>query len=128
MYYHLEKVHNWMDTLNSCSLMFLETSTSFLQGSGIHFQVISSYKDSYKSYQEIYSWNLSLILEISHWGRNGVSLAKTENAIAATVTSVVPNSVQPHRQQPTRLPSLGFPRQEYWSGFPFPSPVHENEK
>ena len=57
-----------MDTLNSCTLMFLETSTSFLQGSGIHFQVIISYKDSYKSYQETYSWNLSLILEISHWG------------------------------------------------------------
>ena len=24
--------------------------------------------------------------------------------------------------------SLGFPRQEYWSGLPFPSPVHESEK
>ena len=25
-------------------------------------------------------------------------------------------------------PSMGFPRQEYWSGLPFPSPVHESEK
>ena len=25
-------------------------------------------------------------------------------------------------------PSLGFSRQEHWSGLPFPSPVHENEK
>ena len=33
------------------------------------------------------------------------------------------HSVQPHRQQPTRLPSLGFFRQEYWSGLPLPSPV-----
>ena len=24
--------------------------------------------------------------------------------------------------------SLGFSRQEYWSGFPFPSPMHEGEK
>ena len=24
--------------------------------------------------------------------------------------------------------SLGFPRQEYWSGLPFPSPTHESEK
>ena len=24
--------------------------------------------------------------------------------------------------------SLGFSRQEQWSGLPFPSPVHENEK
>ena len=26
------------------------------------------------------------------------------------------------------LPSMGFSRQEYWSGLPFPSPVHESEK
>ena len=25
-------------------------------------------------------------------------------------------------------PSLGFSRQEHWSGFPFPSPMYENEK
>ena len=24
--------------------------------------------------------------------------------------------------------SLGFSRQEYWSGLPFPSPIHESEK
>ena len=38
------------------------------------------------------------------------------------------DSVRPHRQQPTRLPSLGFSRQEHWSGLPFPSPMHESEK
>ena len=37
------------------------------------------------------------------------------------------DSVRPHRRQPTRLPSLGFSRQEYWSRLPFPSPVHESE-
>ena len=37
------------------------------------------------------------------------------------------NSVQSHRRQPTRLPSLGFSRQEYWSGLPSPSPMHESE-
>ena len=26
------------------------------------------------------------------------------------------------------LPSMEFSRQEYWSGLPFPSPVHESEK
>ena len=25
------------------------------------------------------------------------------------------------------LPSLGFSRQEYWSGLPFPSPMHGSE-
>ena len=36
--------------------------------------------------------------------------------------------MRPHRRQPTRLPSLGFSRQEHWSGLPFPSPMHESEK
>ena len=27
--------------------------------------------------------------------------------------------------EPGGLPSLGFSRQEYWSGLPFPSPMHE---
>ena len=26
------------------------------------------------------------------------------------------------------LPSLGFSRQEHWSGLPFPSPMHESEE
>ena len=38
------------------------------------------------------------------------------------------DSVQPHRWQPTKAPpSLGFSRQEHWSGLPFPFPVHESE-
>ena len=44
------------------------------------------------------------------------------------VASVLSDSVRPHRRQPTRLPSLGFSRQEHWSGLPFPSPMHESEK
>ena len=34
------------------------------------------------------------------------------------------DSVQPHGQQPTKaLLLMGFSRQEYWSGLPFPSPA-----
>ena len=40
------------------------------------------------------------------------------------VASVISDSVRPHRQQPTRLLSLGFSRQEYGGGLPFPSPMH----
>ena len=29
---------------------------------------------------------------------------------------------------PPTTPSLGFSRQELWSGLPFPSPMHESEK
>ena len=36
------------------------------------------------------------------------------------VCSVMSNSLQPHRAHQA-YPSLGFPRQEYWSGLPFPT-------
>ena len=36
-------------------------------------------------------------------------------------------TARPHRRQPTKLPSLGFFRQEHWSGLPFPSPMRESE-
>ena len=32
-------------------------------------------------------------------------------------------TLRPHGLQPTRLPSMGFSRQEYWSGVPLPSPA-----
>ena len=33
------------------------------------------------------------------------------------------NSLQPHGLRPNQVPlSLGFPRQEYWNGLPFPTP------
>ena len=34
----------------------------------------------------------------------------------------------PIDSSPPVPPSLGFSRQEHWSGLPFPSPMHENEK
>ena len=40
---------------------------------------------------------------------------------ACYVASVVSDSMRPYGQQPTRLLSTGFSRQEYWSGLPFPS-------
>ena len=37
--------------------------------------------------------------------------------------SVMPDSLQPHGLQPTQAPlSMGFSRQGYWSGLPFPTP------
>ena len=38
------------------------------------------------------------------------------------------DSAWPHRRQPPQAPpSLGFSRQEHWSGLPFPSPMHASE-
>ena len=36
--------------------------------------------------------------------------------------------VTPEREAHQAPPSLGFSRQEHWSGLPFPSPMRESEK
>ena len=41
--------------------------------------------------------------------------------------SCVPLCVTPETAAHQALPSLGFSRQEYWSGLPFPSPMRESE-
>ena len=37
-------------------------------------------------------------------------------------------SVTPETAAHQAPPSLGFSRQEHWSGLPFPAPMHESEK
>ena len=49
---------------------------------------------------------------------------------AATAKSLqsCPTLCDPIDDSPPGSPSLGFSRQEHWSGLPFPSPMHESEK
>ena len=42
--------------------------------------------------------------------------------VCVFVHSVMSDSLQPHGLEPTRLVSMEFPRQKYWSWLPFPSP------
>ena len=48
-----------------------------------------------------------------------------ETAAAAKSLQSCPTLCDPTDGSP---PSLGFSRQEHWSGLPFPSPMHESEK
>ena len=49
-------------------------------------------------------------------------------AAAATSLQSCPILCDPIDGSPPGFPSLGFSRQEHWSGLPFPSPMHESEK
>ena len=48
-------------------------------------------------------------------------------AAAAKSLQSCPTLCDPRDGSPPGSPSLGFSRQEHWSGLPFPSPVHESE-
>ena len=51
------------------------------------------------------------------------------HAAAATKSlQSCPTLCDPIDGSPQAPPSLGFSRQEHWSGLPFPSPMHESEK
>ena len=57
-----------------------------------------------------------------------LSLWKDTAAIAAKSLQscqTLCDPIEPAHQAP---PSLGFSRQEHWSGLPFPSPMYESEK
>ena len=59
-----------------------------------------------------------------------LKLLRTSLAVAAAAKSsqscpTLCDPIEAAQQAPL---SLGFSRQEYWSGLPFPSPVHESEK
>ena len=47
---------------------------------------------------------------------------------AAKSLQSCPTLCDPIDGSPPVPPSLGFSRQEHWSGLPFPSPMHESEK
>ena len=49
------------------------------------------------------------------------------SAAAARSLQSCPTLCDPIDGSPPGSPSLGFSRQEHWSGLPFPSPVHESE-
>ena len=49
-------------------------------------------------------------------------------AAAAKSLQSCPTLCDPIDGSPPGFPSLGFSRQEHWSGLSFPSPMHESEK
>ena len=68
-------------------------------------------------------WKL-LINKLTVYSFNHFS--KVSTAAAASFQSC-PTLCDPIDGSPPGFPSLGFSRQEHWSGLPFPSPVHESE-
>ena len=55
-------------------------------------------------------------------------IASIAAAAAAKSLQSCPTLCDPIDGSPPGSPSLGFSRQEQWSGLPFPSPMHESEK
>ena len=69
-----------------------------------------------------------MVFPVVIYGYESWTIKKTAAAAAKSLQSF-PTLCHPHRQQPNKASlSLGFSRQELWSGLPFPSPMHESKK
>ena len=66
--------------------------------------------------------------EIKIAGKNINNLRYADAAAAAKSLQSCPTLSDPIDGSPPGSPSLGFSRQEHWSGLPFPSLMHETEK
>ena len=71
-------------------------------------------------------WALGSITTNKASGGDGIPVAAA--TVAAKSLQSCPTLCDPIDGSPTGFPSLGFSRQEHWSGLPFPSPRHESEK
>ena len=69
----------------------------------------------------VYLWISTFILPAVCW-------ASWKYAAAAKSLQSCPTLCDPRDSSPPASPSLGFSRQEHWSGLPFSSPMHESEK
>ena len=85
----------------------METEKTVKNPSALRFQAFILLKRA--SSPELQGCEILLLLLLSHF--SSVQLCVTPETAA--------------HQAP---PSLGFSRQEHWSGLPFPSPMHESEK
>ena len=84
------------------------------------------YKLCWNNMASIPSILSSHLLCVSDFG--SVRFALDQCCAAAKSLQSCPTLCDPIDGSPPGFPSLGFSRQEHWSGLPFPSPMHESEK
>ena len=99
------------------------------------------YMHNYVHVIHIYTILLSLFIGSSYWPfwneptplnrlsiKTGFCSPAMTAAAAAKSLQSCPTLCDPRDGSPPGSLSLGFSRQEHWSGLPFPSPMHESEK
>ena len=81
---------------------------------------------NFKFYQGILSEAFVNTQNLEHRESPATAAAAAAESLQSCLTLCDPRdgSAAAHQSPP----SLGFSRQEHWSGLPFPSPMHESEK
>ena len=69
-----------------------------------------------------------MVFPVVTYGCENWTIKKAAAAAAAKLLQSCLTLCDPKDGSPPGSPSLGFSRQEHWSGLPFPSPMHESER
>ena len=99
------------------------------------FSLFKKFQDNSDMHLEFKKWLQVFLLDPSFGDLNFYYFSVDQswyNGIAAAAAAkslqLCPTLCDPIDGSPPGFPSLGFSRQEHWSGLPFPSPMHESEK
>ena len=101
----------------------------FIHLSRPNFTLKIVYFTVYNMYQKKTKYKHTYNLQWRHfWSQSKqIPCLTLLSAAAAKSLPSCPTLCDPTDSSPAGSPSLGFSRQEYWSGLPFPSPMHESE-
>ena len=123
------------------------TTNKASRGDGIPVELFQILKDDavkvlhsicqqiWKTQQWPQDWKRSVFIPIQKKGNAKKCSNYPTTALIAHASNAMLNHfsgvrlcVTPYTVAYQAPPSLGFSRQEHWSGLPFPSPMHESEK
>ena len=115
------KSRDWMETQSHLLTSVWIIYDTSIRGKNTIFLILGPIQTILRSWililQKSGIWEVERVKELTTW---------TIYAAAKSLQSC-PTLCDPIDGSPP-APSLGFSRQEHWSGLPFPSPMHESEK
>ena len=106
------------------------TQLSWSQGTQAHREMgLGRFKHGLLFFQSLSPLGTDTELSSMHLSHSiCVGYPPFPTAAAAKSLQLCPTLRDPIDGSPPGSPSLGFSRQEHWSGLPFPSPMHASEK
>ena len=96
---------------------------------GVNITFIWTRKQKKKS--DPFYYNFLCIMAVQNWIYNTSKASLCQKVSAAAAAKSLQSCLtlcDPRETAQQAPPSLGFSRQEHWTGLPFPSPMHESEK
>ena len=130
--YHKAAAETWYSQISKYFFNYRETKGWSMWYSDIFQYDILQFQDAEARLKMITPWRIGRFygawnIQEEPGASNSIREQRGAAAAAAKSLQSCPTLCDPIDGSPPAPPSLGFSRQEHWSGLPFPSPMHESE-